>query len=46
MKFEKNGRWLALLPDLLAFPRIQRQSPNGAIQVAQFIHALINSCVF
>ena len=38
-----NGRWLALLPDLLAFPRIQRQGPNGAIQVARFIRNLINS---
>jgi hypothetical protein len=38
-----NGRWLDRLPDLLAFPRIQRQGPNGAIQAAQFIQGLLDS---
>ena len=33
--------WLSSFPDLLALPRINRQEPNGAEQVAHFIHNLI-----
>jgi len=36
-----NGSWLHLLPDLLALPRIQRQCPQGAAQVAHFLDALM-----
>ena len=35
-RFE-NGAWLAGLPDLLALPRMRRNEPNGAAQVATFI---------
>ena len=33
----EDGRWLSALPGLLAMPRIERQEPNGAMQVAEFI---------
>ena len=39
----QNGDWLSLLPDLLALPRIQRHSPNGADQVANFVRGMLNS---
>jgi hypothetical protein len=38
----QNGDWLSLLPHLLALPRIQRHTPNGADQVADFIGKLLN----
>jgi len=37
------GTWTSHLHDLLALPRIQRSGPNGAEQVARFVHALLNS---
>lgn len=36
-----NGSWLALLPRLLALPRLTRQEQNGAEQAAQFIYQLL-----
>lgn len=36
------GSWISHLQDLLALPRIQRSGPNGAEQVARFIHTLLN----
>ncbi len=33
--------WLSSIPDLLALPRVRRQDPNGAEQVAHFIHNVI-----
>lgn len=35
-----SGAWLALLPDLLALPRLQRREKNGAEEIAQFISTL------
>jgi hypothetical protein len=37
----EQGNWIALLPDWLARPRINRQPPNGADQAAQFICGLL-----
>jgi len=34
-----SGRWLSALPDLLAMPKIQRDTPRGDDQVARFISA-------
>jgi len=36
-----SGSWVARLPDLFALPRIQRQGPNGAEQIARFICSLL-----
>jgi hypothetical protein len=36
-----SGSWLSSLHDLLALPRVHRQDPNGAEQIARFIHDLI-----
>lgn len=33
----ESGDWVARLPDLLALPRIKRNEPNGADEVADFI---------
>jgi UDP-N-acetylglucosamine:LPS N-acetylglucosamine transferase len=38
-----NGTWLSSLQDLLALPRIHRQDPQGAEQVARFTCDLINA---
>jgi hypothetical protein len=38
-----NGSWLSDLPDLLALPKIDRECPRGAEQVAHFVYHLINS---
>jgi hypothetical protein len=35
--------WLSSLPDLLALPRINREDPRGAEQVARFVYDLISS---
>lgn len=35
------GTWTLHLQDLLALPRIQRSGPNGAEQVARFVHTLL-----
>jgi hypothetical protein len=37
----EDGSWLARLPQLLALPRLTRQGPNGADQVAQFVCRLL-----
>ncbi len=37
-----NGAWLHSLSDLLAFPRIRRNGPRGAEQVARFVYDLIH----
>jgi hypothetical protein len=37
-----DGSWLARLPQLLALPRLRRQSPNGADQAAHFICQLLS----
>ncbi len=34
----ENGAWLSRLPELLALPRLDRDGPNGADQIAAFIH--------
>jgi len=36
------GGWISHLQDLLGLARIQRGDPNGAQQVARFIHTLLN----
>lgn len=36
-----RGTWVSKLPDLLALPRIRREEPNGADQIAQFVHRLL-----
>lgn len=36
-----GGGWLSSLQDLLAMPRIHRQHPQGAEQVAHFVYELI-----
>lgn len=36
-----RGDWISYLPDLLAMPRIHRQCPHGATQVARFIYGLL-----
>ncbi len=37
-----DGRWLDVLPDLLAAPRVQRRAPNGAEPIADFIAELLD----
>ncbi len=37
----QNGEWLDLIPALLRLTTVQRQAPNGADQVAQFICQLV-----
>ncbi|MBN1220197.1 MAG: hypothetical protein JXM69_14815 [Anaerolineae bacterium] len=37
----QSGHWLSRLPDLLALPRLTRDGPNGADQVAGFISQLL-----
>lgn len=37
----ESGEWLAMLPDLLALPRMERQETNGADQAARFIKPLL-----
>lgn len=37
----EEGRWLALLPDLLAEPRVERDGPNGAVEIAGFVAGLL-----
>jgi hypothetical protein len=34
----ESGAWVARLPELLALPRIERNEPNGADEVANFIY--------
>jgi Glycosyl transferase family 1 len=41
-KFESSS-WLAMLPALLAQPRVERNELNGAVEVAQFIRNLLSS---
>jgi hypothetical protein len=36
-----NGRWISCLPDLLSFPRIQRDDSCGATEVSLFIYDLL-----
>jgi hypothetical protein len=36
----EDGSWLALVPKLLALPRVRREGPNGAAQVAGFVKGL------
>jgi hypothetical protein len=36
----EDGSWLALVPKLLALPRVRRDGPNGAAQVAGFVKGL------
>jgi hypothetical protein len=36
----EDGSWLALVPRLLALPRVRREGPNGAAQVAGFVKRL------
>ena len=38
----RAGSWISHLQDLLSLPRIPRSGPNGAEQVARFIHTLLN----
>ncbi len=37
----QNYRWLSRLEDLLSFPRIRRDCPDGAEQAAHFIYKLL-----
>jgi UDP:flavonoid glycosyltransferase YjiC (YdhE family) len=37
----ENGAWLAVLPELLALPRLNHTTTNGAEQAAQFIGNLL-----
>jgi uncharacterized protein (TIGR00661 family) len=37
----QNGNWLLGLSELLALPRIYPNHPNGAVQIANFIHQLL-----
>ena len=39
----ESGQWLARLDDLLALPRVARREPNGATQIAQFIHNVLEA---
>ena len=38
----QTGEWVAAIPRLPAIPRIRREGPNGAEQIAEFILNLIN----
>ena len=38
-----NGNWISSLPDLLAMPRLRRQSPRGSEQIARFICGLLTN---
>ena len=33
----QNGGWLELIPEMLRLPKVQRQAPDGAEQVARFV---------
>ena len=33
-----DPEWLNQIPELLSLPRAHRDQPNGAIQVAEFLH--------
>jgi hypothetical protein len=37
----QQGDWISLLPGWLSRPKIQRQLPNGADQVARFLYGLV-----
>ena len=37
----QNGSWLSQLKNLLNMPRVQRNEPNGADQIAQFLLGLL-----
>lgn len=37
----ENGRWIARVDDLLALPRLTRDEPNGATQIAMFLHNIL-----
>jgi len=39
----QSASWLSRLPDLLALPRIPREGPNGADQVADFLYRLLTT---
>jgi UDP-N-acetylglucosamine:LPS N-acetylglucosamine transferase len=39
----RTGKWMSSVPRLLEMPRIGRNGPNGATQVAKFICSLIGS---
>jgi UDP:flavonoid glycosyltransferase YjiC (YdhE family) len=36
-----DGSWLALVPQLLALPRVRRDGPNGARQIAEYVKAIL-----
>jgi hypothetical protein len=36
-----DGRWMGRLPELLARPRVAREGPNGALEVAAFVGSLL-----
>jgi hypothetical protein len=38
----EHGRWLRRLPDLLARPRLARDTTNGAEEVGEFVGRLVN----
>lgn len=37
-----DGTWLDLMPELLQLPKVQRQEPHGAGQVARFVCQLVH----
>ncbi len=39
----QEGSWIKLLPQFISIPRIQRLSPNGADQIAEFVQNLLTS---
>ncbi len=38
----RTGEWATAIPRLPAIPRIQREGPNGAEQIAEFVRNLMN----
>ncbi len=39
----QEGSWMSFLPEILSLPRIKRNGPNGAADVAQFICRVLNN---
>jgi hypothetical protein len=42
----QNGGWLERIPEMLRLPKVQRQMPNGADQVARFVCQLLRGNTF
>jgi len=39
----RKGKWVSVIPRLLEMPRIQRNGPNGATQIGEFVCGLLET---